>query len=214
MQQNPTPVLTSGGNIHAFFKDRKTISIASSSNSPKAIDAFQLPVSPDLQRLTKSQRIFSIATRTDIRSLTISGDIEFYLFMQLRAERGWASFKMTSHKWVAETAEFNARLEKCNAEANRQTIQKNPRALLDKLLAIEIKVMDRIATNNYKCEYLLTVCVNEVCVEFDITAARNSETFWKAACAAVPLVKTEDKTEADAKVSNSVRLPQITKLII
>lgn len=134
--------------------------------------------------------------------------------MQLCPEHGWASFKMTSHKWVAETAEFNARLEKCNAEANHQTIRKNLYALLDKLLAIKIKVMDRIATNNYKCECPLTVCVSEVCVEFNITVARNSETFWKAASAAVLLVKTEDKTEADAKVSNSVRLPQITKLII
>jgi len=73
------------------------IPVASSSTTPsKTIDAFQLPVSPDLQQLTPSQRIFSIATRTDIRSLTISGDVEFYLFMQLRAERGWATFKMTS----------------------------------------------------------------------------------------------------------------------
>ena len=41
------------------------------------------------------------------------------------------------------------------------------------------------------------------------TAARNSETFWKAACAAIPLVKTEDRAEADAKVSNGFQFTPI-----
>jgi hypothetical protein len=148
------------------------IPVASSSTTPsKTIDAFQLPVSPDLQRLTPSQRIFSIATRTDIRSLTISGDVEFYLFMRMRAERGWATFKMTSHKWVAETAEFNLRLEKLNTEANRPTIKKNPRALLDKLLSIETKVIERIATNNYICECPVVIfCM--VNAEFGINSSQ------------------------------------------
>ena len=95
-----------------FFKDQKVIPPASANPPPAKlpIDAFQLPVSQDLQPLTKSHRIFSIATRTDVRSLTIFGDIEFFLFMKMRAEWKWASFMMTSHKWVSETAEFNARL--------------------------------------------------------------------------------------------------------
>jgi hypothetical protein len=163
-RQIPTTVIPTAGNIQAFFKDIKAITGTSTNKpTPKSkaagVDVFHLPVSPDLQRLTKTQRLFSISTRTDIQSLTILGDIEFFLFMEMRAERGWASFKMTSQRWVTETTEFNLRLEKKNEAENRQTIKKNPRALLDKLLAIEVKVLERIAMNNYKCEcsYLILI---------------------------------------------------------
>jgi len=44
--------------------------------------------------------------------------------MEMRAERGWASFKMTLQRWVTETTEFNLRLEKKNEAENRQTIKK------------------------------------------------------------------------------------------
>jgi hypothetical protein len=55
---------------------------------------------------------------------------------------------MTPHKWVTETNEYNARLHKQDAKA----IQKNPRALMDKLIVIEVKIMERIATNNFNCK--------------------------------------------------------------
>ena len=116
--------------------------------APTSVNVFQLPVGPEFERLTKSQRLFSLATRTDVRSLEISGDTEFFLFMEMRAERQWASFRMTPHKWVTETNEYNARLHKQDAKA----IQKNPRALMDKLIVIEVKIMERIATNNFNCK--------------------------------------------------------------
>jgi len=71
------------------------------------------------------------------------------LFMAMRAERQWASFRMTLQKWVTETMEYNSRLQKEDPTA----IAKNPRALLDKLIAMEVTIIDRVATNNYKCMY-------------------------------------------------------------
>jgi hypothetical protein len=112
-------------------------------------DVFQLPIGPEFKKLTRSQRLFSLATHTDVRSLEISGDIEFYLFMEMRAERQWASFRMTPQKWVTETMEYNSRLQKQDPTA----ITKNPRALLDKLIAMEVKIINRVATNNYKFMY-------------------------------------------------------------
>ena len=156
--------------LQAYFRDRRgsisqpakkpgtpthavtNVPASASSNILKSVDIFQLPVSPDLQGLTKSQRLFSVATRIDVRSLTITGEAEFYLFMEMRAERGWASFKMTPHKWVVETANYNTRLEELNRRAGQLFIAKNPRALLDKLAAVEISVMSRLATQDFKCE--------------------------------------------------------------
>ena len=44
--------------------------------------------------------------------------------------------------------------------AKRETIRKNPRALVDKLHAIEIKIMERIANNNFKCEFCQQFLLN------------------------------------------------------
>jgi hypothetical protein len=119
--------------------------------SPTSADVFSRPVDPKFEKLTRSERLFSLATRTNPRSLDISSNVEFYLFMEMRAERGWASFKMTSRKWVNETAEYNKRLTEKNRKAGLPTIEKNPRALLEKLTTIEAKVLERVATGNYTC---------------------------------------------------------------
>jgi hypothetical protein len=63
---------------------------------------------------------------------------------------------MTSHKWVSETVEFNARLEVRNTVAKREMIRKNPHALVKKLHVIKIKIMVCIANNN-KCELAATL---------------------------------------------------------
>ena len=68
--------------------------------------------------------------------------------MEMRAERQWASFRMTPPKWVTETSEYNLRLQKRQANS----IPKNPRALMDKLILMEMKILERIATKNFKCE--------------------------------------------------------------
>lgn len=76
---------------------------------------FQPACGPEFERLTKSQRLFSLATQMDVRSLNISGDVEFYLFMEMRAEGQWVSFRMTPPKWVSETSEYNSRMQKRQA---------------------------------------------------------------------------------------------------
>lgn len=115
-------------------------------------DTFNQSVDADLRGLTKSQRLFTIGTRIDPRSLSISTDVEFYLFMDMRSERGWATFNMSAHKWVTETSEYNRRLTDRNTQLSQSTIPKNPRALLDKLVMIESKVIERLATGNYSCK--------------------------------------------------------------
>lgn len=134
---------------------------------PPAADIFSLPVGPELQKLTKSQRLFSLATKIDVRSLKISTNPEFYLFMEMRSEQQWTSFKMTSRKWVTATDEYNKRLEDSNKKECCQTFKKNPRALLDKLIEVEVAVLKRIVTQNFACKcvstsqllnYLITFC--------------------------------------------------------
>ncbi|KAH9940973.1 hypothetical protein B0H21DRAFT_697284 [Amylocystis lapponica] len=102
---------------------------------------------------TPSQRLFSIATGIHPRSMTISSNDEFYLFMDLRNERKWASFEMSPRKWVIAANEYNARLETFNRSRGTTTIRKTPRALMDKLGEIEPKILARIASGRYTCEY-------------------------------------------------------------
>lgn len=95
--------------------------------------------------------IFSIATRSDAQSMVIQGDTQFYLFMDMREEKQWASFNMNGPKWVSATHEYNTRLEaQCQASGSLM-IKKHPRALMDKLGDIEPKINARITTGNYKC---------------------------------------------------------------
>ena len=55
-------------------------------------DVSQLPVSPEFKKLARSQRLFSLATHTYARSLEISSNDEFNLFMAMRTERQWVVF--------------------------------------------------------------------------------------------------------------------------
>ena len=84
--------------------------------------------------------------------MTIKGTDEFHLFMDMRAENGWASFNMTSRKWVMATNDYNMRLAVLNLSKNCTTIEKNPRALLDLLGEIEPKISDWIIKNDFMCK--------------------------------------------------------------
>lgn len=128
----------------------KRLDVADSNQATSEIDVFDLPVPADLQKLTKSQRLFTIATGIDVRSLKIATDTEFFLFMTMRKDRQWASFKMTPPKWVVETKAYNARLGAINAKEKTAAIPKNPRALLEKLLAVETDILERIAKQDFK----------------------------------------------------------------
>jgi hypothetical protein len=124
-----------------------------------------LPITPD-QRYTgineagqtRSQRLFSIATGIDPRSLTFKNSDEFYLFMNMRAEFKWLSYQMTSKRWVLATEEYNRRLVE---KMGQSIIQKNPQALLRALGDIEPKLMNRIIKDEYTCESL-SFCVHSV----------------------------------------------------
>lgn len=87
----------------------------------------------------------------DVRSLAVQGDIEFYLFMEMRAEFQWTSFMMTSQKWVSATHIYNERLEQQTRVRGVPFIRKNPRALMEKLGEIEPKISKRLLTKNFKC---------------------------------------------------------------
>lgn len=139
--------------------------------------------------LTRSQLIFSMGTSVDPRALKITGDDEFYLFMDQRAQHGWTSFGMTTQKWASAAKLYNAQLEELGKKKHTVFIKKNPRALMEKLGEIEPKILDRVARNNYSCTlhiFLFTIYLylNPAC-----SLARRgnrSETFWRRHCYAVP----------------------------
>jgi hypothetical protein len=102
--------------------------------------------------LTRSQLVFSLATDINPQSLSILTCDEFFLFMDMHCEQGWASFKMTSHKWVLATNAYNERLQQIYASKGQQFIRKKPHALMDKLGNVEQVIAQCIATNNYCCK--------------------------------------------------------------
>ena len=108
------------------------------------------PVLPHFRAdgLTRSQRLFSLATNIDPRSLTIQENVEFYLFMDMRAEFKWISHEMSPKRWVDATAEFNRRLV---AKQGPSATIKNPLALLRTLGDLEPRIMNRIIKGDYKC---------------------------------------------------------------
>ncbi|KAG1774617.1 hypothetical protein EV702DRAFT_1047571 [Suillus placidus] len=57
--------------------------------------------------MTLSQQFFTIAMRIDARAMHISSNVEFHLFMDMRAEFAWISFKMTPKQWAAATKTYN-----------------------------------------------------------------------------------------------------------
>lgn len=119
-----------------------------------SVDVFDLPVQPELSGLTPTQRLFSAATRIDTRSLEITSRPEFILFMDMRREEQWATHHMSPPKYAEATAKYNTRLEGLAKTDHALTfVAKNPRALLDKLVSIEKQVLQRIATQNFKCKW-------------------------------------------------------------
>jgi hypothetical protein len=103
--------------------------------------------------LTRSQRLFSLATNIDPRSLLIREHDEFCLFMDMRAELKWISHEMTPKRWVQATMEYNKCLPaRAGPLEGSSVIPKNPLALSRKLGEIEQMVMTRIIKGNFKCK--------------------------------------------------------------
>ncbi|OBZ65553.1 hypothetical protein A0H81_14418 [Grifola frondosa] len=145
------------------------------SSRPTASVSSSLSMLPllTISGLSRSQRIFSVATGINVLSLSITAKHEYLVFMDLRLEQQWTSFAMTPRKWVTAANDYNARLESVNRSNGRSTIYKTPRALMEKLGAVEPEILSRFASSNF-------------------TSKGESEDFWHKHCHAVPaLVKTE-----------------------
>ncbi|KAF8191327.1 hypothetical protein BJ912DRAFT_849553, partial [Pholiota molesta] len=197
---------------HALFRFQTTLDrsfskpgnsvlpATSASGSQSTSAALPLPPKPSLDMLrrplripstlhdkdlTRSQIIFSIGTSVDPRALRISGDDEFYLFMDMRAELQWISFAMTTPKWAIATKAYNNRLEKLGKEKDLIIVQKNPRALMDKLSEIEPVISDRHTRKDYICK------------------CKGTDTFWQKHCDAVPAL-INLKTESNTTRKNAV----------
>lgn len=113
--------------------------------------ATPLPLPPG-SKLTRSQLIFSLATSIDPHSLAISQGAEFYLFMDLREQHQWVSHSMTPKRWMGATALYNTELRRLNESKGFGTVEKNPRALMNKLADTENIIGARLKINNYACE--------------------------------------------------------------
>ena len=152
-----------------FFKSHWAISFTGAKNTTNTVTSPAMPLTTtgshppahtissslplaNVPKLTRSERLFSVTTHVDTRSMSIRDDDEFYLFMDMRAENKWVSFSMTPRKWVAATRSYNARLEALNLANRRITVAKNPRALADMLGEIEGRITNRILTNNFVCK--------------------------------------------------------------
>ncbi|KAH9855088.1 hypothetical protein C2E23DRAFT_725157 [Lenzites betulinus] len=179
----PTTAQLSDGQIDQFFA-------ASQGSSQATLVQASLPA-PVISGMTRSQRLFSVATGIDARSLSFacSGDSdEFYLFMRLRKEHQWASFRMTPFNWVCAASLYNTELRRLNHERGKSLVSKTPRALMEKLGDIEPDILGRLATGNYA------------------SRKHTDSPFWREHCHAVPLgTKIQGKGEVNGKAKGSTR---------
>ncbi len=114
-----------------------------------------LPPPSTPSKLTPSEHLFLVSTSINPRSLKISEDVEFFTFMDLRAQQKWTSFSMTSRMWVKATADYNALLAtRCRTQGLPDPLLKHPRALVEKLGEVETTIVRRVATKDFKCEYI------------------------------------------------------------
>ncbi|KAI1782042.1 hypothetical protein LXA43DRAFT_906966 [Ganoderma leucocontextum] len=107
---------------------------------------------PAIVGLTRSQRLFSVVTQVDPRSLTFNkggSSREFFLFMRLRATHRWAMFQMSPYDWVCAASTYNTAIKNMNHKQGTSLPLKTPRALLDKLSEVEAQIFSRIWDNNY-----------------------------------------------------------------
>jgi len=157
------PASADESSVHSFFKFQPTPNSVNSGKRAKGnlpvrnkgaagLSSLTQPLlPPPTAGLTRSQLLFSIGTAMDVQSLAVQGDIEFFLFMDMRAEFQWTSFTMTSQKWVSATHTYNERLEQKARVRGVLFIRKNPRALMEKLGEIEPKISKRLLTKIFKC---------------------------------------------------------------
>lgn len=160
-------------------------------------------------RLTPSQVLFDRFTSLNPLSLKIEGDLEFFVFMELRALYKWASFNMNAFKWVRATELYNRILAmEVDAIPGMVFIKKHPRALMAKLEAVEKHILYRLAIKDFvgKCH----MCSRHQSGHLHSVAARTSgkTEFWTRHAYAVNLGKAMDKADRLGKkpVSHQVSI--------
>ncbi|KAF9004963.1 hypothetical protein BDZ89DRAFT_1169035 [Hymenopellis radicata] len=124
-------------------------------------------------------------TNIDARCLNITSNVQFYLFMDLRAKHQWSTFTMSPRKWTAATSTYNdALFALLSAKPkSEEYIAKVPKALMEKLSEVEGKILQRLSTNKF-------------------TSAKNTETFWRKHCFAVPLMKLDTGAKDEDPVAS------------
>ncbi|KAI1782658.1 hypothetical protein LXA43DRAFT_1103634 [Ganoderma leucocontextum] len=108
---------------------------------------------PIIAGLTRSQKVFSIATGIDPRVLTFSKNTswrEFELFMKLRDTHKWVTYKMTPFHFVCAASTYNAAISQINQTGGEQFPLKTPRAILEKLGDIEAQIFVHVRDNNFE----------------------------------------------------------------
>ncbi len=160
MKHRRPPVSTD----HPADSEKPSTSATDSDGSKRATNSklllltAQLPAgdNSDTRGLSRSQQMFRRYTNIDPRSVKISSNgLEFFTFMSMRDKHQWATHNMNSRKFVQATEFYNKELERVSAEKGiqDQMIQKSPRAIMDMLTEMETKIVQRIATNNFKCKF-------------------------------------------------------------
>ncbi|KAI1782342.1 hypothetical protein LXA43DRAFT_906053 [Ganoderma leucocontextum] len=142
---------------------------------------------PTVSGLTRSQRVFSIASggvHPSSLSLTSIDYQEFNLFLRLRSRYRWTTSTMSPYHWVCAASVYNKELEQLNETTHTPRPLKTPRALMDKLFQLEPKLIARIISEDY-----------------DARSGR-SPRFWYPHCHAFPLeVGGKAGTELTAKLT-------------
>lgn len=99
-----------------------------------------------------SQKLYTRFTGIPLSVFKIERGEEFFLFMDLRAERKWVAHKLNSRAWIRATQEYNEALEKKNIVAGLLTIKKTPHAMIEQLGYAENVVMNRLVSQNFTGE--------------------------------------------------------------
>ncbi|KAF9019632.1 hypothetical protein BDZ89DRAFT_1164575 [Hymenopellis radicata] len=184
------PPIPSAGPIHPFFSKSGDANGNVAPNHSH-LSSLRLPLpsppsAPELKtQLTRSQLLLLRYTNIDARCLNITSNVQFYLFMDLRAKHQWSTFTMSPRKWTAATSTYNdALVALLSAKPkSEEYIAKVPKALMEKLSEVEGKILQRLSTNKF-------------------TSAKNTETFWRKHCFAVPLMKLDTGAKDEDPVAS------------
>ncbi|TFY81311.1 hypothetical protein EWM64_g2701, partial [Hericium alpestre] len=143
---------------------------------------------PPLNGLTCTERFFSVLTSVHPHSVEIKGNIEFYLFMDMRYKHKWASFAMTSRMWIDATAAYNDCLLTKNNAKGLPTIKKQPEALIEKLKIIEGMIKTRIKERDF------------------VSIQTGTTEFWEKHCSVVALEKPNAKLRKMQCCSDGIKI--------